>query len=130
MTLTPISGLSLTADYYDIRIDDRIVLTENLQGAAVVALLQAAGINNITSARFFVNGIDTRTRGVDIVGSYRLPDLGIGRLTLTAGYNYNNTSITERAVLPSLPGLTLFARPESLRLTEGQPRGTCTVRPG
>jgi iron complex outermembrane receptor protein len=122
ITLTPLPGLSLTADYYNIQIEDRIVLTENLQGAAVVALLQGAGINNITSARFFVNGIDTTTEGIDIVGSYRVPDMGIGRLTLTAGYNYNNTSIDSRAVLPSLPGLVLFARPESLRLTEGQPR--------
>ncbi|HWT11803.1 MAG TPA: TonB-dependent receptor [Allosphingosinicella sp.] len=122
LTLTPVQGLSVTADVYQIEINDRIVLTENLQGAAVVALLQAAGINNITSARFFVNGIDTRTRGLDIVGSYRLPDMGIGRLSLTAGYNYNKTRITDRAALPSLPGLTLFARPESLRLTHGQPR--------
>ncbi len=122
VALTPIAGLSLTADVYQIEIDDRIVLTENLQGAAVLALLQGAGINNITSARFFVNGIDTRTRGIDIVGSYRLPDMGIGRITLTAGYNYNKTTITNRAALPSLPGLILFARPESLRLTDGQPR--------
>jgi iron complex outermembrane receptor protein len=122
VALTPVRGLSLTADVYQIDINDRIVLTENLQGAAVVALLQGAGINNITSARFFVNGIDTRTRGIDIVGSYRLPDMGMGRLTLTAGYNYNKTRITDRAVLPTLTGLTLFARPESLRLTNGQPR--------
>lgn len=122
IALTPIRGLSLTADLYQININDRIVLSENLQGAAVVALLQGAGINNITSARFFVNGIDTRTRGIDIVGSYRLPDFGMGRVTLTAGYNYNKTTITDRAVLPTLPGLTLFARPESLRLTNGQPR--------
>ncbi len=122
LALTPIRGLSLTADIYQIRINDRIVLTENLQGAAVVALLTGAGITNITSARFFVNGIDTRTRGIDIVGSYRLPDMGLGRITLTAGYNYNKTVITDRAVLPSLPGLVLFARPESTRLTDGQPR--------
>ena len=98
------------------------MLTENLQGAAVVALLQARGINNITSARFFVNGIDTRTQGIDIVGNWRVPDFGMGRLTLTAGYNYNKTRITDRAILPTLPGLTLFARPESFRLTNGQPR--------
>jgi iron complex outermembrane receptor protein len=122
LALTPIRGLSLTADLYQIEINNRIVLTENLQGAAVLALLQGAGINNITSARFFVNGIDTRTRGIEIVGTYRMPDMGFGRLTLTAGYNYNETVITDRAVLPTLPGLTLFARPESLRLTDGQPR--------
>jgi iron complex outermembrane receptor protein len=122
LALTPVTGLSITADVYQIEINDRIVLTENLQGAAVVALLRGAGINNITSARFFVNGIDTRTRGIDVVGSYRLPDTGFGRLVFTAGYNYNKTRITDRAVLPSLPGLVLFARPESRRLTDGQPR--------
>jgi iron complex outermembrane receptor protein len=122
VTLNPVRGFNLTVDYYNISIKDRIVLSENLQGAAVVALLQAAGINNITSARFFVNGIDTRTQGIDVVGTYRVPDLGFGRLLLTAGFNYNKTKITDRKSLPSLPGLVLFARPESLRLTLGQPR--------
>ena len=41
---------------------------------------------------------------------------------MTAGYNYNETTITRRAVLPSLPGLTLFGRQESFRLTDGQPQ--------
>ena len=122
VTLNPIAGLNITVDYYNITIEDRIVLTENLGGAAVVALLTGAGITNITSARFFVNGIDTRTEGLDIVGTYRLPEMGIGRLQLTAGYNYNNTTITERAALPSLPGLLLFSRQESFRLTDAQPR--------
>jgi iron complex outermembrane recepter protein len=121
VTLDLIDGLSITADYYNIEIQDRIVVTENLQGAAVVALLQGAGFNNITSARFFINGLDTRTEGFDIVASYRVPDMGLGRMRLTAGYNRNTTSITDRAILPTLPGLTLFGRQESLRLTDGQP---------
>ncbi|MBW3535389.1 MAG: TonB-dependent receptor, partial [Gemmatimonadetes bacterium] len=62
-TLTP-GRFNLTVDYYQVEIDDRIVVTENLQGAQVVSLLRAAGFNNITSARFFINGIDTRTRGL------------------------------------------------------------------
>lgn len=122
VTFTMVPGLSITADYYNIKIDDRIVVTENLQGPQVVSLLQGAGFNNITSARFFVNGIDTRTQGVEVIGSYRLPDFGVGKLSLTAGYNYNKTEITNYAALPSLPGLTLFGRQESLRLTRGQPR--------
>jgi iron complex outermembrane recepter protein len=120
-TLTP-GRFNLTVDYYQVEIDDRIVVTENLQGPAVVALLQAAGFNNITSARFFINGIDTRTRGLDVVGTYRLPDTGFGSFTLTGGYNRNRTRITDRAVLPTLPGLTLFGRVESLRIEKGQPR--------
>jgi iron complex outermembrane recepter protein len=122
LTLTPGAGFNLTIDYYNIKIDERIVVTENLQGAAVVALLQQAGFNNITSARFFINGIDTRTTGLDVVGTYRVPDMGMGSVMLTAGYNRNRTRITDRAALATLPGLTLFGRQESLRLEQGQPR--------
>ncbi|MGX7950958.1 TonB-dependent receptor plug domain-containing protein [Tsuneonella sp. HG249] len=121
-TFSMVPGLNITADYYNIDIENRIVVTETLSGAAVIALLQAAGFNNVTSARFFVNGIDTRTKGYEIVGTYRVPDMGIGNLSLTAGFSRNRTEITERAALPTLPGLTLFGRQESLRLTEGQPR--------
>lgn len=117
-----IPGLTLTADYYNIRIRDRIVLSESLSGPAVVALLTGAGITNASSARFFVNGVDTRTQGVDVVASYKAPDFGAGRFTLTAGYNYNRTRILSRASLPSLPGLIVFGRSESLRITDGQPR--------
>jgi iron complex outermembrane recepter protein len=126
-TISPLRGLSLTADYYKVSIDNRIVVTENLQGAAVVALLQQAGFNNITSARFFINGIDTETEGLDIVGTYRLPNIGMGSIALTAGYNRNETKITDRAVLPTLPGLTLFGRLESLRIEQGQPRDKINV---
>lgn len=122
ITLSLIDGLTLTADYYNIEIDNRVVITENLQGAAVVALLQGAGFNNITSARFFINGIDTKTEGLDIVASWRVPDLGLGNIRLNAGYNVTSTEITDRAILPTLPGLTLFGRQESLRLTDGQPQ--------
>src|SRR3546814_11825036 len=104
------------------KVRDRVTLTENLQGADVVTILQNAGINNVTSARFFVNGVDTRTQGIDIVGTYHLPDTGFGSVTLTAGYNYNKTKITNRASLPSLPGLTLFGRTDSLRLTRSEQR--------
>jgi iron complex outermembrane receptor protein len=122
VTFDLIPRLSITADYYHIDINNRIVITENLTGAAVVALLQGAGFNNITSARFFINGIDTTTEGFDIVASYRVPDMGFGNIRLTAGYNNNQTTITDRAILPTLPGLTLFGRQNSIQLTNGQPR--------
>ena len=117
-----VPGLTVTADYYNIKIRDRVVLSESLSGAAVVALLTGAGITNATSARFFVNGVDTRTQGVDVVATWKVPEFGAGRFTLSAGYNYNQTKIIDRASLPSLPGLIVFGRSESLRLTNGQPR--------
>ncbi|MFN3516549.1 MAG: TonB-dependent receptor plug domain-containing protein [Novosphingobium sp.] len=121
-----VPGLSLTIDYYNIKINDRITLTENLTGADVLAILNAAGVVG-TSARFFINGIDTRTQGLDVVGSYRVPDFGAGKLTLTVGYNINNTDITDRRTFSGFTATRLFARPESFRLTDGQPANKLNV---
>lgn len=126
VVLTLIDGLNVTVDYYNIKIEDRITLTENLQGADVVAILQAAGVVG-TSARFFINGIDTRTEGLDIVASYRVPDFGAGRFTLTAGYNINDNKITDRRTFSGFTAQRLFARPESFRLTDGQPSNKLNI---
>jgi iron complex outermembrane receptor protein len=111
----------VTVDYYNIKINDRITLTENLQGADVVTILRNAGVVG-TSARFFVNGIDTRTQGIDIVASYRVPEFGIGALRLNAGFNISDTKITSRRTFSGFTANRLFARQESLRLTDGQPK--------
>ena len=122
LTFNMLEGLNLTVDYYNIKIEDRITLTENLTGADVVTLLTAAGITGVSSARFFINGIDTKTEGLDIVASYRLPDFGLGTIRLSAGYNLNNTEITDRRVFSGFTAQRLFARQESYRLTDGQPK--------
>ncbi|MEY3832807.1 MAG: hypothetical protein RLZZ130_285 [Pseudomonadota bacterium] len=122
VTFTPISGLSITADYYNIKINDRITLTENLQGTDVLALLTSAGVTGVSSARFFINGIDTRTTGLDIVASYRVPEFGLGKFRVSVGYNLNNTKITDRRVFSGFTAQRLFARQESYRLTDGQPK--------
>ena len=134
IVFNPVTGLTITADYYNIRINDRVTLTDNIVDPGnpvacnsptrgpVKTLLCNAGFPDVNSARFFVNGVDTRTQGVDVVGTYRMPDFGVGTIVLTAGYNYNDTKIINRAVLPTLPNQVLFGRQESFRLTDGQPR--------
>jgi iron complex outermembrane recepter protein len=127
-----LAGLTLTLDGYRILIDDRIVLTENLgtdgtpeQNAAVQGLLARAGYGSISGARFFINGIDTRTDGVDAVASYKVPARRWGELNLTAGYNRANTRITryidDLDPLAEIPGLVLFGALESKRVEAGQP---------
>ncbi len=89
---TPTNGLSLTVDYYNIKIEDRIVLSSNLSGDGVETLLAGTGANR---ARFFLNGIDSRTQGVDVVANYSF-DLGdSGRLDLNAGFNYSDNKVTD-----------------------------------
>ena len=134
-TANPLRGLTFTADYYHIKIKDRIVLTENLgaagsgtaaQNAAVKAVLDANGFNSVGAARFFINGLDTTTHGVDVVATYRLGLNNFGNWNLTAAYNYNKTKIDRRindlGPLATIPGLVLFGRIEGLRFTKGQPR--------
>ena len=134
-TANPFRGLTLTADFYTIKIKDRIVLTENLgaagsgtaaQNAAVKAILDANGFNSVGAARFFINGLDTTTRGIDLVGAYRFGAGGLGNWNLTAAYNRNKTKIDKRidalGPLAQIPGLVLFGRLEGIRFTDGQPR--------
>jgi iron complex outermembrane receptor protein len=93
---------------------------------AVKALLDANGFQSVGAARFFINGLDTRTRGLDAVMSYRWRTGGLGNWTLTAAYNRNRTRIQERlnnlGPLATIPGIVLFGRVEGIRFTDGQPR--------
>ena len=134
-TANPLRGLSITADFYQIKIDDRIVLTENLTanrdavglptgpepgGGPIAQILNDNGFNSIGAARFFINGLDTTTRGVDIIASYRWRPEGLGSWSLTAAYNHNKTKIDKRinplGPLSAVPGLVLFGREQGLAL--------------
>ena len=132
LVLQPVDRLYVTIDAYSIDIDDRIVLSSNLiANQAVTDLLAGLGITNVTSARYFTNAVDTRTRGIDIVGSYSIP-LQRGALNLTAGHNYNKTEITRIAANPAeleALGVELerIGRDEQGRIEEGYPRTKTTL---
>ncbi|MCV4289351.1 TonB-dependent receptor [Pseudomonas capsici] len=92
-TLTPTERLSLTTDAYVINIRDRITLTGTLLGNEVTQVLQDNGINSTSGGQYFINGADTRTKGVDVVGNYS-QDLGaFGSVKWTAAFNWNQTEI-------------------------------------
>ncbi|HET9398784.1 MAG TPA: TonB-dependent receptor [Sphingomicrobium sp.] len=140
LVFSMVPRLNVTLDVYRVDIDDRIVVTDNLQatrdgagnptgadpGFSIAQILNAAGFPTVNAARFFVNGVDTRTRGLDLVATYRVPDLLGGRMNLTAGLNINKTKIRKILAAPGalseVPNLVLFGRQESLRLVKGQPR--------
>ncbi len=91
--LNPIPNFSVTLDYYNIRVNDRIILSSNI-GAVSPATPASAGLNqvltanNVTTLNFFVNGIDTRTQGLDFVANYRNVELGPGKLGISLSGNY------------------------------------------
>ena len=83
-TLTPAAGLSLSVDAYQIDLDNRITLTGLLSGAGIRNILVANGFSGDQSVRFFTNAVDTRTRGIDVVGTYAFDIGSAGRLRTSA----------------------------------------------
>jgi iron complex outermembrane receptor protein len=98
-TYSPTADFNLTVDFYRIDIDDRIVLSNNLSGDAIEALLAGTGANR---ARFFLNAINSRTEGVDIVSTYTLNTSDYGAFNFNAGVNFNDNEVTDILEAPEV----------------------------
>lgn len=120
----PTANASVTLDAYQIDIDDRLVFTDRLSGAYVTSALQRAGITNYSNVAFFSNGLDTRTRGADLVFDYATQLVG-RPLKLSAGASVSNTTIRDTKELPSQlngSGLNLLGTMARTVITDGSPK--------
>ena len=122
-------AVSLTIDAYQINIDDRIVLSENLTDAVVRDFLQAQGFIGVGGGRFFLNGVDTETQGVDVVLHWPVESENMGRFDFTLAANFNQTDVTKvpppsealgEIYAPNVPP-PLFGRLNTLAFEEGTP---------
>lgn len=121
LVLTPTNDWFVTIDAYQINIDNQIFLTENLGGADVDAVLAAAGVTGVQRVRFFQNGIETESKGVDIVTKYAFDFGDMGSLDASAAFNYSKTEVTHVPDNTVIPDLTLFSRSNTLTLEESAP---------
>jgi iron complex outermembrane receptor protein len=141
----PMPSLTATIDAYQIVVTNRIVASGSINGqsagvpfpgsANVTAAIAASGLSidpgvlatGTTGINLFANGVDTRTRGVDL--SLASPhDLPIGHIDLTLGGSYNYTVATK--VLPGTPemgGQPLFDAQAITALTSQSPRVTLNM---
>ncbi|MGH6616878.1 TonB-dependent receptor plug domain-containing protein [Sphingomonas sp.] len=109
-------GFDLSVDAYHIKIRDQIALSENLGGPVVAALLAAnPETNNVTAGRFFLNGIRSTTKGIDVVAHYRTKTDTIGIFDLTVAGNVNDIKVT-RAPAPATITATVNGTPTSVVL--------------
>ncbi len=94
---TGIGALSLTMDYFNIRLRDRITQSANIELTDQNrADLLASGVGfaaDLQSFRFFVNDFETVTEGVDLVASLPLPFSSSGTSLLTFSGNYTKTRV-------------------------------------
>lgn len=123
----PTRNWTTTVDLYKIDIDDRIVFSSNLQLANAPALANALAAQGafVGAARYFTNAVDTSTKGVDIVSTYRLNLAQGARADLTLAYNHNDNEVKHVADTPAVladQGLLLVDRQSVNRLTVGSPK--------
>jgi iron complex outermembrane recepter protein len=98
---TPKDNVTFTVDFFHITINDRILLGATFGDTVSQRILADSGFANIGAVQFFTNGLDTRTRGVDVTGGVRLP-VDAGTLDLSAAVNYTINRITRVDPLPEI----------------------------
>ncbi len=120
-------SLSVTVDFYQIDIDDRIVISnrlgDNLGSAALSAALLQAGAGE---GQFFLNGADTSTSGVDFVATYSDIALFKGVLDLTLAGNFTSTDVDriftpDSSSLSDIPATEIFSAQDISIIEEWQP---------
>jgi iron complex outermembrane receptor protein len=127
----PLPRMTVSADAYRIRVQDRIVLSEFLNAepkagctadnsnCPIRAVLEPL---NVDAAQFFTNAIDTDTRGVDVLVDYLIP-LNPGQSINTRfGYYRNQTEVLDVRAPEGIDPALIFGEGQIVLTEEGQPR--------
>jgi len=116
-------GFDLTIDAYRIHIRDQLGLSENIQASFSPQVAALLAPFNVSAARFFINGLASTTKGVDVVGHYRWRTAAAGSFDFTVAGNLNDTKVTKvpTSISTLNPAPTLFARSRILTLEDGTP---------
>ena len=99
---TLLENLTVTLDFYDIRITDRILLGATFDDSTTQRILSNAGFSGIQGVQYFTNGLDTKTQGVDITADWRILNATSRSFTLHGAVNYGKNEITHVDPLPSV----------------------------
>lgn len=127
-------NLSATVDGFYIKINDRISLSERLFGAELVNFMRnLPDSTGLQSVRFFTNGVDTKTRGVEATVKWEGYVLG-GNLEVSGSYSVAKTEIsslkaTTSELLAIDPNLLLIGVEETNTIESAAPKskGLLTV---
>jgi len=120
--------IGFTADVYQINVDDRIVLSGQVTatGDSLSPIDQVLNNVGVGSAGFFLNAIDTKTQGIDLVLSFDDITAGKGYFEGSLSANFNKTTV-ENINLPQFivdNGLedNIFSREDVSRMETWRPR--------
>ena len=97
-TVLDVAKLSVTIDYYRIKVRDRIARSAQIDlTPADITQLLADGVDDASRygrVAYYANAFDTTTQGFDIVATYPMQLAGGNTLWTFAG-NYNQTKVTD-----------------------------------
>lgn len=110
-------NFSLTADVYQIDVDNRIMLSGGINVSKIPEFV-AAGFPQ--TANVFVNAIDTRTKGLELVGTYNA-NLG-DKTKLGLNLAYSSMTTTLRANRKTDTGIEVADKTATLYITDGLPK--------
>ena len=135
----PTNNLTITLDYYNIDIKDRIVYSSSIGssdrllavpttelGRILKGTATGAGNADLVSVQFFINGIKTRTSGLDFVANYKNINLGKGKLAVNIAGNYTlkneiiGNPVTPKAIKDA--GSSILNTQIKSLLTESRPK--------
>ena len=120
---------TLAVDAYQIKVDDRITMSETFNGSGATSdMATFFADRNIPAVggRYFFNGINTETNGLDIVATMT-QDLSNGSLQLKAAMNFNDTEVTNKGDLVTPTALAdyttdqLLGRANTVRFESSSP---------
>lgn len=92
-----LGDLSLTVDYFNIKVSDRITQSadnELTEAQRLQLLEEGVGFaGDLGTFRFYVNDFETRTQGVDVVATLPIDLTDTGSTTLSLAGNYTKTKV-------------------------------------
>jgi iron complex outermembrane receptor protein len=125
-----VGKLNITADVYQIKVNDRVLFSSQikpldgtLDGSDPVETIL---INNgVLALQFFINAVNTKTTGMDLVFDYPNVSLGEGKFGANLAINLNKNEIVGKVANPSAlesNGYQIFDHREALRITSARPK--------
>lgn len=128
LTAKPGADTSITVDLYQINIRDRIVLSGRFTADNFPPLAPLLNSLGVEQTAFFVNSINTRTRGLDLTASHRMK-LGGAQLATFLALNLSRTTVTAINAPAALKGLedVLLSDRERLFIEQAGPRAKATL---
>lgn len=121
---------SITADVYQIEVKDRVLFSsqiKSIDGAldGSDAIEQILLDNEVLALQFFINAVNTKTQGTDLVLNIHNIAAGNGTFSASLAANFNNTEIDGAVTNPKAledGGYEIFNRREAGRITDARPK--------